>query len=152
MPDCFFAFMKNCLLVVVISCIWDVVFILCFCGASGGSTLLTLAFPCINGVTGDSASSAQIWSSQIFGCTVRFNPWYVDFISGLSSCENQPCFGWLIVKLFYFFRWRLVSLKPFVCGLQYSAGLLCFIAKPLAFCNTVWVVFLEEYPWRAQVA
>jgi hypothetical protein len=43
--------MKNCLLVVIISRIWDVVFILCFCGASGGSTLLTLAFPSINGVT-----------------------------------------------------------------------------------------------------
>ncbi len=36
---------------VIISCVWDVVFILCFCGASGGSTLLTFAFPCINGVT-----------------------------------------------------------------------------------------------------
>jgi hypothetical protein len=30
---------------------------------------------------------------------VRFNPWCVDFISGLSSCENQPCFGWLIVEV-----------------------------------------------------
>jgi hypothetical protein len=46
-----FAFMKNCLLVVIISCIWDVVFILCFRGASGGSSLLTLAFPSINGFT-----------------------------------------------------------------------------------------------------
>jgi hypothetical protein len=36
---------------VIISRIWDVVIIRCFCGASGGSTLLTLAFPCINGAT-----------------------------------------------------------------------------------------------------
>jgi hypothetical protein len=43
--------MKNCLSMVIISCIWDVVLIICFCGASGGSTLLTLAFPCINRVT-----------------------------------------------------------------------------------------------------
>jgi hypothetical protein len=43
--------MKNCLSVVIISHIWGVVFILGFCGASGGSTLSTLAFPCINGVT-----------------------------------------------------------------------------------------------------
>jgi hypothetical protein len=43
--------MKNCLSLVIISCVWDVVFIICFCGASGGSTLLTLKFPCINGVT-----------------------------------------------------------------------------------------------------
>jgi hypothetical protein len=41
----------NCLLVVIISRIWDVVIILCFHGASDGSTLLTLAFPCINGAT-----------------------------------------------------------------------------------------------------
>ncbi len=27
------AFMKNCLSVVIISCVWDVVFIICFCGA-----------------------------------------------------------------------------------------------------------------------
>jgi hypothetical protein len=47
----FFAFMKNCLLVVTISHVWDVIIFLCFCGASGGATLLTLAFPCINGVT-----------------------------------------------------------------------------------------------------
>jgi hypothetical protein len=43
--------MKNCFLVVIISHVWDVVFILCFRGASGGSTLLTLAFIIINGVT-----------------------------------------------------------------------------------------------------
>jgi hypothetical protein len=43
--------MKNCLSVIIIIRIWDVVFILCFRGASVGSTLLTLAFSCINGVT-----------------------------------------------------------------------------------------------------
>ena len=42
--------MKNYLSVVIISRLWDVVFILCFRGASGGLTLLTLAFSCINGV------------------------------------------------------------------------------------------------------
>jgi hypothetical protein len=41
--------MKNCLSVVIISRVWDEVIILCFCGASGGSTLLTLAFSCLNG-------------------------------------------------------------------------------------------------------
>jgi hypothetical protein len=90
--------MKNFLSVVIISCIWDVVFILCFCGASGGSTLLTLAFPCINGVTEVTQHHLCGYGHLIsFGCAVRFNPWYVDFISSLSSCENQPCFGWLIV-------------------------------------------------------
>ncbi len=51
-PDFFFAFMENCLLVVITSHVWDVVFILCFCGAIGGSTLFTLPFSCItNGAT-----------------------------------------------------------------------------------------------------
>ncbi len=36
---------------VIISCIWDVIIILCFCGAIVGSTLLTLTYPCINGAT-----------------------------------------------------------------------------------------------------
>jgi hypothetical protein len=45
-------FHENCLLVVIISCIWDVTVFLCFCGAIGGSTLITLAIPCINEATG----------------------------------------------------------------------------------------------------
>jgi hypothetical protein len=90
--------MKNCLLVVIISHIWDVVFILCFCGASGGSTLLTMAFPSINGVTKATQHHLHGYGHPNFsGCAVCFNPLYVDFILGLSSCENQPCFGWLIV-------------------------------------------------------
>ncbi len=75
----------------IISCVWDVVFILCFCGASGGSTLLTLAFPGINGATKATQHHLRGYGHPNFsGCAVRFNPWYVDFISGLSSCENQP--------------------------------------------------------------
>jgi hypothetical protein len=87
----FFAFMKNCLLVVIISHVWDMVFILCFCEASGGSTLLTLAFPCINGVTKVTHHHmCGFGHPNFFGCAVCFNPWYVDFISGPSSRENQP--------------------------------------------------------------
>jgi hypothetical protein len=83
--------MKNCLSVVIISRVWDVVFILCFCGASGGSTLLTLAFPSINGVTKATQHHLHGYGHpNFFGCAVRFNLWYVDFISGLSFCENQP--------------------------------------------------------------
>jgi hypothetical protein len=84
-----FAFMKNCLSVVIISCGWDVVFILCFRGASGGSTLLTLAFPCNNGVTKVTQHHLRGYGHPKFGCAVRFNPWYIDFISGPSSCDNQ---------------------------------------------------------------
>jgi hypothetical protein len=83
--------MKNCLLVVIISHIWDVVFILCFRGASGGSTILTLAFPSINGVTEATQHHLHGYGHPNFsGCAVRFNPCYVDFILGLSFCENQP--------------------------------------------------------------
>ncbi len=91
-----FAFMKNCLSVVIISCIWDEVFILCFRGASGGSTLLTLAFPNINGVTEATHHHLHGYGHPNFsGCAVCFNPCYVDFISGLSFCENQPLI-WLV--------------------------------------------------------
>jgi hypothetical protein len=70
-----------------------------------------------------------------FGCTVLFNPWYDDFISGLSSCENQPPSSWWIVKLLSLLwvkncKWS--HWKPFVCGLQYSTELSCFMAKPSA--------------------
>ncbi len=83
--------MKNYLSVVIISRLWDVVFILCFCGASGGSTLLTLAFPCINVVTEVTQHHLRGYGHPNFCCcAVRFNPWYVDYISGPSSCENQP--------------------------------------------------------------
>ncbi len=67
--------------------------------AIGGSTLSALAFPCINGATKVTQHRHVEMVIPIFGCAVRFNPWCVDFISGLSSCENQPWFSWLIVKL-----------------------------------------------------
>jgi hypothetical protein len=107
--------MKNCLSVVIISCVWDVVFIICFRGASGGSTLLTLAFPCINGVTEVTQHHVRGYGHPYFlCCTVRFNPWCVDFISGLSSCENQPCFGWLIVELFSLLQVKIGLIRNFL--------------------------------------
>ncbi len=67
------------------------VIILCFRGASGGSTLLTLAFPCINEAAEETQHHLRGYGHPIyFVCAVHFNPWYVDFISGLSSCENEP--------------------------------------------------------------
>ncbi len=69
-----------------------------------------------------------------FGCAMRLNPWYVDFISGPSSCEKQPLSSWLIVKLLPLLWVKTGLIRSlFVCGLQYSAGLLCFMAKPSAF-------------------
>jgi hypothetical protein len=48
-----------------------------------------------------------------FGCVMPFNPWYVDFISGPSSCGNQPpSVGWLLSS-FRSFGWRMVSLESF---------------------------------------
>jgi hypothetical protein len=76
-----FAFMKNCLKVVIISRVWDVVFILCFRGVSGGSTLLTLVCPCNNGVTKATHFICMDMGIPFFCCAVRFNPYYVDFIS-----------------------------------------------------------------------
>ncbi len=126
----FFAFMKNCLLVVIISWIWDVVFILCFRGASGGSTLLTLAFPCINGVTKVTQHHMRGYGHpNFFGCIVRVNPWCVDFISGISSCENQPCFGWLIVELFSLLQVK-ISLIRNLLFVAYSILMGCYVLWP----------------------
>jgi hypothetical protein len=75
--------MKNFLLVVIISRIWDVVFILRFCETSGGSTLLTFAFPSINGVTAATQHHLHGYGHpNVSGCAMHFNLWYVDFISG----------------------------------------------------------------------
>jgi hypothetical protein len=47
-----FCFHEFCLLLVIISHIWDVTVILCIYGAIGGSsTLLTFALPCIDEAT-----------------------------------------------------------------------------------------------------
>ncbi len=91
-----------------------------------------------------------------FGCPVRFNPWYVDFISGLSSCENQPPCSWLIVELLALLwakncKWSYW--KSFVCGLKYSAGLLCYVSWPSL---QLWYYCVgcvpERISWKTQVA
>ncbi len=64
---------------------------------------------------------------------------------------NLDLVGWLSSS-FHSFRWRLVSLKSFVCVLQYSAGLLCFMAKPSAFvilCGSCsWKNIHREHEWH----
>jgi hypothetical protein len=127
--DCFFPFMKNCLLVVIISCFWDVIIILCFCKAIGGSTLLTLAFPCINGATKVTQHHLHGMVIPIFGCVVRFNPWYVDFTSGPSSCENQTPSSWLIIKLLPL-HWVKIGLIRNLLFVAYSILLGYYISWP----------------------
>ncbi len=53
--------------------------------------LLTLAFPSINGVTKATQHHLHRYDHpNSFGWAVCFNLWCVDFISGLSCCENEP--------------------------------------------------------------
>ena len=85
-----FAFMKNCLTVVIISCVWDVVFILCFRGASGGSTLLTLAFPCNNGVTKVTQHHLHGYGHPNFWLRCALQPLVCRLYLRPSSCDNQP--------------------------------------------------------------
>ncbi len=77
---------------------------------------------------GDSASSTQIWSSHFFGCALRFNSWYVDFISGPSSCENQPWF-WLIVKLLSLLQMKIGPVKNLLF-VAYNILLGCYVLWP----------------------
>jgi hypothetical protein len=81
---------------------------------------------------------------SFFGCTVCFNPWYVDFISGLSSCENQPYFGWLIVELFSLLQVKIGLIRNLLF-VAYSILLGCyvFMAKPLAF-----VILWGSFSWK----
>ncbi len=90
------------------------------------------------------------------GCTVRFNPWYKNFISGLRFCENQPPCSWLIVKLL-----SLLCVNNCKCTnwtlffVAYIIPLGCYVlfhSQAFSFGNTVWVVFLDKYPWRTRVA
>ena len=87
-----------------------------------------------------------------FDCNVHFNPQYVDFISGPSSCENQLPSNWLIVKLSSLLQVKIGLIRNLLF-VAYSILLGCYVVWPsLQLCDTVWVVLLEEYPWRALVA
>ena len=129
--------------------------LLCFCGASGGSTLFTLGNPYIMEIPRCLIVCVDMgipvfWllcALQPFGiktlsqayALVRINPREVGWLSSFFS---------LWVKKYKWSHW-----KPFFCGLRYSAGLLeLFRGQAISFGNTVWAVFLDEYPWRSQVA
>jgi hypothetical protein len=91
-------FHKNCQLVVIITHVWDVTILLCFCGAVGGSTLFKLGNPCMMELL-RCLNICVDMGVPSFGCAVRFNPCYKNFISDLRSCENYPSYSWLIVAL-----------------------------------------------------
>jgi hypothetical protein len=84
--------------VFIISCVWDVTILLCFCGAIDGSTLITLAILCINGANKVTQHHLRGYGlSDLLHCVLQ--PLDVNFISGLHSCGIQhPC-SWLIVEL-----------------------------------------------------
>ncbi len=68
---------------------------------------------------------------------------------------NLPAVGWLL-SFFYSFGWRIVSdlIEHLFCGL-YTILLGCYVlfhGQAFSFGNTMWVLFLEKYPWRTQVA
>ncbi len=96
---CFHENCHYCHLVVCISCVWAATILLCFCGAIGCSILFTFVNSCIMELP--RCLSICVGMGVLpSGCAVHFNPWYKTFISGLRSHENQPLWGWLIVKLF----------------------------------------------------
>ncbi len=62
-----------------------------------------------------------------FGCALRFNPWYKNFISGLRSCENQPPCSWLIIKLRSLLWEKIVSGLTGNLFVAYSILLSCSV-------------------------
>ncbi len=64
-----------------------------------------------------------------FGCALRFNPWYVDFISGPSSCENQTWLSWLIVELLSLLQVKIGLIRDLLF-VAYSILLGCYVLWP----------------------
>ncbi len=60
-----------------------------------------------------------------FGCAVRFNPWYVDFISGPSSYD-QPLSSWLIFEHVPLL-WVKIGLIRNLLFVAYSILLGCYV-------------------------
>ncbi len=129
--------------------------LLCFCGASGGSTLFTLGNPYIMEIPRCLIICVDMGVPFLVALCAS-TLWYKNFISGLYALVRINPHE--VVWLLSFFQslgeeiW-VVSLETLFCGLQYSAGLLeLFHGRAISFGNTVWVVFLDEYPWRTRVA
>ncbi len=126
-------FHEYCLSVVIMSCIWNVTNLLCFCGAIAGSTLIPLVIPCINLATKMTQHHLCGYGCPDFGCAVRFNPWYAKFILGIHSSKNQPPCSYLIVELLSLLcanncKWS--HWKPFLWLTVFCrAVMLCFMAK-----------------------
>ncbi len=143
-------FNEYCLLVVIISWIWDVTVLLCFCGAIGGSTLITLAIPCINGATEAAQQHLSGYGHPDFWLHYALQP---------LVHVNRPILLWqstsLHLPFIHSFGWRIVSclIRNHFCG-AYSIPLGCcvmFHGQAFSCGNTVWVVFLKDNPWRTQV-
>ncbi len=128
--------------------------LLCFCGASGGSTLFTLGNPYIMEIPSCLIFCVDM-GIPFFGCAVRFNPFvwklylrptllWESTPVRLANCRACSVLGWRNISGLFG--------NPF-CGLQYSTGLLeLFHGQAISFGYTVWVVFLDKYPWRSRVA
>ncbi len=147
-------FHENCQLVVIISRVWDDLSPL-FLRSQWWLNTINIGESLHNGDTKVSNLCVDMgipfyWLRcllQPFGiktlsqayALVRINPREVGWLSSFFS---------LWVKKYKWFHW-----KTFFCGLRYSVGLLeLFHGQAISLGNTVWAVFLEEYPWRSQVA
>ncbi len=122
---------ENCLLVFITSCVWDVTILRCFCGVIGGSTLITLAIPCINWAT-KVTKYAWIWASQLLVALCASTLGIKTLSQAYALVRiNLRAVGWLS-SFFHSLGWRITSgpIGNLFCGLQYSAGLLCFVSLP----------------------
>ncbi len=101
------------------------------------------------------SSFVWIWAS-LFWLRCARQPFGIKTLSQAYALVriNPHDFGWLL-SFFQFLGEEIyvVSLETLFCGLQYSAWLLeLFHGLVVSFGNTVWVVFLDKYPLRTQVA
>ncbi len=129
-------FHEYCLLVVIISFIWDVTIILCFVEPLVAQHYSHWRFLALMELPRWPNIICLDMRVPTFGWAVHFNPWYVDFISGLRSCENKPPHSLLNVELLSLLwtktcKWS--HWKTFLWPTVFRwAVMLCFMAKPSA--------------------
>ncbi len=128
--------------------------LLCFCGASGGSTLFTLGNPYIMEIPRCLIVCMDM-GIPVFWLRCALQPFVIKlYLRPTLLWESTPmrladCWASSV------FGWRNISglIGNLFCVAYSIAGLLeLFHGQAINFGNTVWAMFLDEYPWRSQVA
>ncbi len=146
---------ETCLSVVIISCVWDVMVFLCFLRSHWSLNTIHIGKSLRNGLP-RCLNICVDMGIPTSGCTVRFNPWDKNFVSGLRSSENQLQYSWLIVKLIpclWVKKYKWSPWKSFLWPTAFWwAIMFYFMAKPSALIilcvSFSWMNILGGHGWH----